>query len=380
MLFRIEVKSTVRISDIRNFVDASADIAKLKFKITRGHERRPLTGVLNVLFAFDSNLVANPDRKPDKDLLRLLKVMEERRMRVDDNPQSLTWERFNAAAFINNPYRNPVVGWMTDLQHLTLVNIQKWYNTWYAPNNAVVVVVGDVKAAYVYDLAKKYFGQLSAGDIPQLKPRNEVPSLGERKITVNMPARLPWLVMGYNVPSLKTADQQWKPYALTMLTGILDAGESARLMKDLVRDQQVAVGAGAQYVLYSLHGNVLALVATPAVNHSVADVKKALLKEVTRLQTTLVSKAELQRVRAQVIAQNVYQKDSMVQQALDMGIPEMAGLSWRDSEAFVSRIKAITPEQIRKVAKEYLISQHLTVAVLKPLPISVSGVKNEKKP
>jgi len=297
-------------------------------------------------------------------------VLEERRMRVDDNPQGLTWERFSAAAFINNPYHHPVIGWATDIKHFTLSDLRKWYATWYAPNNALIVVVGDVKASHVFSIAKKYFGSLKAVNVPRLKPRDEVPSLGQREITVNVPAKLPWLLMGYNVPVLKTAKQAWKPYALEMLVGILSAGDSARFSKDLIRGQQIAVSAYAQYDLYSLHGNVLVLGGTPGANHSVKDLKKALLKEIHRLQTTLVSPEELQRVRAQLIAQNIYQKDSIMQQAFDIGIPESVGLSWRDSAAFVSRIEAITPEKIRAVAKEFLVPEQLTSAVLKPKPLS----------
>ncbi len=314
-------------------------------------------------------------------------VMEERRMRVDDSPQSLTWERFNAAAFVNNPYHHPVVGWMTDVKHLSLKDVKKWYDTWYAPNNTIVVVVGDVKPAYVFDLAKKYFGPLKAVEVPQLKPRNEVSSLGEREVTMNVPAKLPWLVIGYNVPVLKTAKQQWKSYALDVLVGILSAGDSARLSKNLIREQQVAVSASAQYELYSLHSNLLALEGVPAANHSIKDLRQAFLKEIKQLQTTLVSTEELQRVKAQVIAQNVYQKDSMMRQAFDIGRPEATGLSWRDSGAFVSRIKTVTPEQIRDVAREFLISKQLTFAVLKPKPIPTTtpasssqvarGVKDE---
>lgn len=302
-------------------------------------------------------------------------VMEERRMRVEDNPQGLTWERFNAAAFLNNPYHHPVVGWMSDIKYLSLQDLRNWYKTWYAPNNAIVVVVGDVKGAHVFNLAKKYFGPLKAGEIPRLKPRYEAPSLGRREVIVKAPAKLPWLVMGYNVPTLKTAEQQWKPYALEVLAGILDAGDSARFSKELIRKQQVAVSAGAQYDLYSLHGNVLALMGTPAVKHSVKDLKAAFLKEIRNLQTTLVSDEELQRIKAQVTAQNVYQKDSMMRQALDLGRPEVVGLSWRDSEAYVSRIKAVTPEQIRAVAREYLIPKQLTLAVLKPKALSQGAKK-----
>ena len=200
-----------------------------------------------------------------------------------------------------------------------------------------------------------------------------MPSLGPRKTQVVIAAKVPWLVMGYNVPVLRTVDKQWKAYALYVLASVLEAGNSGRLDTDLVRGMQIAVSAGSQYGLYSLHGNLLVLDGTPSANHRIKDLKVAFLKQIKRLQTTLVSKAELQRIKAQVIAHNVYKKDSMMEQAFDIGVPEMAGLSWRDSDAFVSRIEAVTPQQIQAVAKQYLKTQALTTAVLRPQKLSGKG-------
>jgi zinc protease len=161
-------------------------------------------------------------------------VMEERRMRIDDNPQAVTWERFRAAAFINNPYHHPVAGWMTDIKHLTLNNLKNWYQKWYAPNNAVVIVVGKVDPQKVLALAKKYFGPLKPSQIIPPKPRTEVPTLGERVIHVSVPAKLPWLVMGYNVPTLVTAKPKWEAYALLVAGAILDSGNSSRFPRVLI--------------------------------------------------------------------------------------------------------------------------------------------------
>ncbi|MCB1826787.1 MAG: insulinase family protein [Coxiellaceae bacterium] len=293
-------------------------------------------------------------------------VMEERRMRVDDNPQSLTWERFQAVAFVNNPYQHPTVGWMTDLKNLTLSDLKNWYETWYSPNNAVVVVVGDVKAAEVFNLAKKYFGPLKSGSVPKLKPRTEVASIGPRKITANINAKVPWLVMGYNVPVLKGTQHQWKAYALYVLISILDAGDSGRLQADLVRGKQIAVNIDGSYNIYSLHNNLLVIDAVPAANHSIKTLRRAILSEISRLQKQPVTEAELKRIKAQVITSNVYKKDSMMREAYDIGIPEMADLSWRDSAAFVSRIEAVTPKQVQAVANEFLQTKNLTVGVLQP--------------
>ncbi|PHQ79462.1 MAG: peptidase M16 [Coxiella sp. (in: Bacteria)] len=293
-------------------------------------------------------------------------VMEERRMRVDDSPQGLTSERFNAAAHVNNPYHHPVIGWMTDVKHLTLANLKQWYHQWYAPNNAVLVIVGDVNPKKVLYLAKKYFGSISSETLPTVKPRVGVAGLGERDIVVNIPAKLPALMMGYNVPELKTAKEAWQPYALDMLANVLSAGDSSRLQQGLVRGQQIAVAANASYDPFRLHDDLLVLSGTPASNHTTQQLKQAFLAEVKHLQDQPVSPAELERIKAQVIASNVFQKDSLMYQMYEIGIPEMAGLSWKLTRDYVANVSKVTPQQIQAVARLYLTSQNLTVATLKP--------------
>lgn len=293
-------------------------------------------------------------------------VMEERRMRVDDNPEARTWERFVAAAFVNNPYHHPTVGWMTDIDHLTLHDVQDWYDKWYAPNNAVIIVVGDVDPKAVFALAEQYFGNIKAKKIQKLKPRDEISSLGEKKIYVDLPAKLPFLTMGYLVPTLVTTQDKKIPYALTMCAYILSAGNSSRFTIDLIHQNKIAVSAEANYDRFQLHETLFSLSGIPAPNHTNDQLKKAMLAEIKKLQTTLVSTAELNRIKAQVVASSVYQQDSLIKQALDLGRPEMDGMSWRESDDFTKNIGAITPEEIRLVAKKYFIKNNLTVAELVP--------------
>lgn len=302
-------------------------------------------------------------------------VREERRLRTDDNPQGLTLERFNATAYVNNPYHNPVVGWMTDLMNMRAQDVRDWYHQWYAPNNAVIVVVGDVAPLKILELVRQYFGLAKPSLIPKLNPRTEVVSLGKRYVEVKAPAQLPWLVMGYNVPSLKTAKQPWRPYALELLAGILDAGNSSRLAKNLVRDKQIAVSADAEYDMYRLHGGLFSVVASPTMKHSVNDLQKAILLEIKDLKNNVVSQKELDRVKAQIIASKTFDKDSLMNQAADIGVPEALGLSWHDSDEFVRRIEAVTPEQIQQAAKRYLKISRLTIGVLRPQMIKGSSVK-----
>ena len=210
-------------------------------------------------------------------------------MRTEDNPQALMLERFNAAAFINNPYRHPVVGWMSDLQQMTAKDLRDWYQQWYVPNNAVIIVVGDVKPDEVFALAKKYFGGLQSKPLPEVKPVQEVPALGVRRLNVRIPAKMPWVVLAYNTPSLTTVAKSTDPYALTVLAGLLGSGDSSRLNHDLVRGQQMAVSADADYDIYNLHDNLLTISATPAKKTSSEDLQRALQQEMFSLQNNPVT-------------------------------------------------------------------------------------------
>lgn len=296
-------------------------------------------------------------------------VMEERRMRTNDDPQALTYERFLAALHVSNPYHHPVIGWMDDLQHMTVHDLKNWYQTWYAPNNALVVVVGDVNPARVYQLAQQYFGPLPASPVPVLKPRKEIIPLGMRTVVVEAPAKLPWLAMGYNTPVLKTDPEKWEPYALTVLSGILTGGDSARLPTDLVRGKQIVTDINASYSPFSLTDSAFVIQATPAAGHSVEEVRQAILDEIKRLQDQPVTAEELKRIKAQIIAAKVYQEDSISYQAEEIGSLESVGLSWREADNMIKQVEAITPEQVQAVARKYLIPEHLTIGTLKPLPI-----------
>jgi zinc protease len=296
-------------------------------------------------------------------------VMEERRLRTEDKPTALTYEQFLASAFISSSVRIPVIGWMNDLENMELHDLQAWYQRWYAPNNAVVVVVGDVEPEAVLELAEKYFGPLKPEEIVPPKPRLEPPQQGKRSIKVRAPAEVPYTVMGYKTPVLKTAVEDWEPYALEVLANILDGGDSARLTREIVRGSQIASSAGAGYDLYDRQAGLFLLDGTPAGEHSIAEVQQALFEQISRLQETLVEADELERVKSQVVASDVYEQDSSFYQAMKVGQLEAAGLDWKLADAYVERINAVTAEQVRAVAKKYLVKDQLTVAELDPLPM-----------
>lgn len=306
-------------------------------------------------------------------------VMEERRMRTEDNPNALTYERFNATVFLSSPYHHPVIGWMSDIKHYELADLQAWYQKWYAPNNATVVVVGDVDPEKVYALAKKHFGPLKPEKITPPKPRQEIPQTGRREIFVRAPAELPYLLLGWKVPVVKTVKEDWEAYALEVLAGILDGGQSSRFSRELIRGSQVASSVGVSYDLYAYLKDQFVIAGTPAQGHTIAELEKAIRAQIERLQKERVSKEELERIKNQVVAHQVYEQDSIFFQAMQLGLLETVGLDWRLADAYVDRVQAITAEQVQAVAKKYLQEKRLTRGELIPLPTK-PGEKSRQTP
>lgn len=293
-------------------------------------------------------------------------VMEERRLRTEDNPSALTVEQFYATAFVSSPYHNPIIGWMNDLKNLNVDDLKTWYGRWYAPNNATLVVVGDVEAQAVFELAERYFGKLTPSEVRTLKPRPEIPQLGGRSITVKAPAKLPYMLMGYKVPVVNTATEEWEPYALEMLAGILSGSGSARFPRELVREKQIAAGVTAGYDLFARQEDLFVIDATPAEGHSIEELRSAIEEQIARIKAEVVSEEELARIKAQVVAHKVYEQDSVFYQAMQMGLLETVGLGWEKLDEYPDRIRAVTAEQVQAVARKYLVDDSLTVAILEP--------------
>ena len=311
----------------------------------------------------------------DEEFAKEIKVvMEERRWRTEDKPQSRVNEQFQSTAFKAHPYARPVVGFMNDLENMTAADAREWYHTWYAPNNATLVIVGDVKTAEVLKLAKQYFGPLKSKVLPARKPQTEPPQMGERRLVVKAPGKLPYLAMGFHVPTLVdkivTPEQAWEPYALDVLAGVLSGNDSSRLNQKLVREASIAVDVGAGYDSTSRgRESLFELSGTPAEGKTVLELETALIAEVERIKTGGVTQQELDRVKAAVIAADVYQRDSMFYQGMQIGQLETMNYSWRLLKEYPEKLKAVTSDQIQAVAKKYLIKDNMTVATLDPQPI-----------
>lgn len=301
-------------------------------------------------------------------------VMEERHMRTDDNPQSRAWERFTTIALPTSAERIPPIGWQSDLDVMTAQDLKQWYNTWYAPNNATLVVVGDVDPTQVRTLAQHYFGAIPSRPVPAMPLPRELPEPGHRVMTLNLADnKVPVLYLAYNVPSLTTAGESTdEAYVLRMLVGVLDEGVSARLETRLVRQQQVASEVSTSYDLYSRGDTLLTLVGVPAEGHTLKDLHDALLAEVDKLKSEPISSEEMQRVYADIIANNVFARDSISSQAGSIGSLVSVGLDWRVQNTLPQKLQQVTPEQIQAAARKYLIESRLSELYLQ--------AAEEKKP
>jgi zinc protease len=318
----------------------------------------------------EADRMANLQLTKDEFAKEINVVMEERRWRTEDNPQAVVNEQFQALAYLAHPYGRPIVGWMNDLQNMTVNDAREWYQKWYVPNNAILVVVGDVQAEEVLKLAKKHFGPLKPRALPARKPQVEPEQKGPRRAIVKAKAELPYLIMGYHVPALKNADTDWEPYALEILAGVLDGNASARLNQNLVRDQKIAVNVGAGYDLIQRGKTALfELDGTPSEGRTAAQLEEAVLREIEAIKEKGVTEEELKRVKAQVIAGDVYQRDSMFYQAMQIGRLETTGYSWRLLDKYPDKLAAVTAEQVQQVAQKYLTRDNMTVAILDPQPL-----------
>jgi zinc protease len=339
---------------------------------------------LELAMQLESDRMANLVIRDDLFAKEMQVVMEERRLRTDDQPQSVVYERLMATAYQESPYRRPVIGWMDDLQHMTAQEARDWYARWYVPNNATLVVAGDVKSDDVIAMAKRYFGVIPARVLPVRKPQDEPAQIGEKRVVVKVPAKVPYLLMAWHAPILKDWEKDTAPYALQILAGVLSGNDSARLQKSLVKTQQIAVSTSAGYDAVSRGPGMFMIDATPAPGKTADELEKAIRGQVERIQRDGVSEAELARVKAQVIAADVYQRDSLFYQAMQLGEYVTAGLPPEALAHRVDKLRAVSAGEVQAAAKQWLEDDQLSVGILDPQALqpqtrrpAVPGVRHD---
>lgn len=322
---------------------------------------------LEICLKLEADRMRNVVFQPGEFKKEVAVVQEERRWRVDNKPKSKLVEQFYATAFLTSPLRLPTIGWMDDLKNMKMDDAAEWYRQWYAPNNATLVIVGDVDSDQVFSLARKYFADLKPSKIEPPKPRPEIAQNGERRIKLYGQTANPYLLMGYKVPVLNDEGVEVRDtYALSVLSGILDGGNSARIAMKMLRGDEIAVEAGTSYDPFDRLAGMFLFAGTPNDGVEPERLEQAFIDEIRDLQNNPVSAQELERVKAQVIASKVYDRDSMFNMGMQIGMLDSVGHDWRILDQYVENIRNITAEDIQRVAKKYFDQNQLTVATLWP--------------
>jgi zinc protease len=290
-------------------------------------------------------------------------VMEERRLRTEDDPQAYLQEQLGATAFQIQPYHWPIIGWMEDISRFTLEDLKSYYHTYYNPTNAFLVVVGDFKKEDLLSSIEKTFGLYPKGTMPNQEKDKDPPQDGERRIFVKKEAQLPSIVMGYHVPNLREPDS----YVLEVISVILSGGKSSRLYQSLVREKRLVLSADADHSLLSRDPSLFYLSADLLPGKEVADVEKALDQEMERLHSERVGEQELEKAKNQLEASFIFSQDSIFYQAMLLAQQEIS-LDWRTIDDYLPSIRKVSAEDIQRVAKRYLIPDNRTVGILIPLP------------
>ena len=307
-------------------------------------------------------------------------VKEERRLRTEDSPRALMSEAMTAAVFVASPYRRPVVGWMSDLDAMTPADAREFFQRWYVPANAAVVIAGDVDLAQARALAEKYYGVIPARAVPARKPRLEPVQTGLRRMDFKVQAEQAYVAMAYKVPSYVMGNPSVAApavpgsgddaLALTVLSAVLDGYSGSRLDRALTQgDNRVADSAGSYNGLWGRGPQTFVLYGVPAEGKTPEQVEAALREQVARVAKDGVSEAELNRVKTQWVASEVYKLDSVFNQARELGTYWAQGLPLDAGEKLIARLRTVTPEQVKAVAAKYFGDDQLTVGILRPQPV-----------
>jgi zinc protease len=288
-------------------------------------------------------------------------IQEERRLRTDDNPASALGEMASAAAYLVHPYRRPVVGWMDDIQNLTRQDLVDYYKLYYAPNNAFVVVTGDFSTAEILSKIKAAFEKIPRGAEPPKVRAEEPPQRGERRVILKKEAELPFIVMFYHAPNLKSPDS----YALDVLSVVLAGGRSSRLYHPLVYQKRIVRSIDADYGSVSIDPTGFSVTAQLMPGKEPAAIEREIDNVLQKVKAELISERELQKAKNQIEAAFVFAQDSIFGQAMKIGYYEIAG-GWRQMDSYLDGIRKVTREDVRRVAKQYLDRDRRSVGVLIP--------------
>lgn len=291
-------------------------------------------------------------------------VKEERRLRVEDNPQAYLVESLYAHAFLQHPYHWPVIGWFHDLDAMTVEDLRMHYDTYYSPNNATLVVAGAVRADELLPVIRRLFEPIPRGPDPPKTIATEPEQRGPRRFVLKREAQLPFVMMGFRAPNYVHEDA----YALAVLEAILSEGKSSRLYRSLVYDDKLALAARSGYTVFQADPDLFYCYVVVKPGVPVGDAERALTRELDRLRDAPPTDRELERAKHQVEASWIFGQDSVFRQAMLLGEAETVGAGWRHVYEYLDRIRAVTGSDVQRVASRYLVADRRTVGILIPEP------------
>lgn len=316
---------------------------------------------LRLSIELEADRIRNLIMDPQETLSERNVVMEERRLRYEDDPQNLVYEEVVSTAFKNHPYRWPVIGWMSDLRGVTRDDLWEYYRTYYVPNNALIIVAGDIDINSLMEMIRKEFGAIPRG--ADVKPvRAEEPEQrGEKRVFVKKEAELPYVLSAYKVPNIMHEDSP----ALEVLASVLSSGKSSRIYKSLIDEKRIALSAGASYSSIQKYPFLFYMYGTALPGKTIDEVESGLYEEIEKIKNQPPTEREVQKARNQIEAEFIMGQDSVFFQAEMLGMFEMLG-DWRLKDKYLEGIKNVTPEDVRRVAQKYLIEDKRTVGILIP--------------
>jgi zinc protease len=290
-------------------------------------------------------------------------VMEERRLRTEDNPKAYLQEQVEATAFQVQPYHWPTIGWMEDIERFTLEDLKAYYSTYYNPANAFLVVIGDFKKEDLLPRIERTFGSIPKTEMPNQKKNIDPPQTGERRIYAKREAQLPFIIMAFHVPNLRDPDS----YVLEVIATLLSQGKSSRLYQSLVQEKRLVLDVEADHSLFS-HDPALFMVSAEGLpDKEMTKVEMVLDQELDRLRKEPVGEHELQKAKNQLEASFLSGQDSLFFQAMLLAQHEIA-LDWRAIDNYIPSIRNVGPEDVLRVSNRYLRPENRTIGILLPIP------------
>jgi len=293
-------------------------------------------------------------------------IMEERRMRTEDNANSRMFEELSAASLRLHPYRNPVIGWMQDLEALSIEDVKAFYKAYYVANRATVVVVGDVDFKSIEKVVKRTFGRMKTKALPPRFNPTEPEPLGSKRVQVVLPAQLPMVAFTIPVPSWVPGKNDKEAAALALATEIMAGGNSAVLNEVLVNQKKSSVSASAGYDPFTMGLDLWFAYGAIGIGQPTQAFETDFWDLMQKMGTELPDSRKFSAAKRRLIADEVFAQDSLYLRAKQIGILETVGIGADQQQRWLALLREVTPEQVRDVIHQWIKPQRATTGILLP--------------